>query len=213
MTAARVGGPVWWKSQSRHPLQRGLLIAVVPAGESLARIVVRERGELGPGALGLSRDEALSDRYLVEMEGGRLCTPRAITVENSMRQWPEGGAAEERATACQGCANLESALDETRDLNERMAAEVQHLRSVLDAAPHGPLCLTHGNRYVCTDPDCGQSTGTYVDEDGCCTTCGADATPHVEPGPCGCWKSRALRGVDPLSPVGSGASKGGTDGK
>lgn len=78
-----------------------------------------------------------------------------------------------------------------------LRAEAARLRAAIEGAPHGELCLANGNRFVCTDPGCGQSTGTCVDEDGCCTTCGADTTPQKEPGPCGCWKASALKGGAP----------------
>lgn len=73
-------------------------------------------------------------------------------------------------------------------------AEVARLRAEIDGAPHGQLCLANGNRFICTDAECANGVGAYVDEDGCCTACGADTTPQKEPGPCGCWKARASQG-------------------
>lgn len=141
-----------------------------------------------------------------ERWGEALAERDAATARAEAAERERDEALERAASACQDIQDAYDALDggpmaslisladtiRARRAEWTAAAEAraEALRGAIEQAAHAHLCLSGGNRWVCAA--CNPEMGTYVDEDGCCTSCGADAKPHAEPGPCRCWKARAL---------------------
>ena len=171
------------------------------SGEGVTVYAENDRTGDGPIIYGSGMDAQANCELTAEYRTAAPALARALQAERAeVQRLREStipldcGKAQGRCSVCHECAAR--LFREAQEHREELAAEVQHLRSVLDAAPHGSL--TDGERAEVErvrgllPQGCRLSTRTT-----------RALLTIID-------RLTASRGVDPLSPVGSGAGKGGT---